>query len=581
VLLTLSGTTVPPLVPVLVLGAIVALSVNRGAFFTTELAFTADAAVLLAAVVGFRSSAPVWGPCVVAALMGPLDALHWRARAFPRMAYNTGSQVLAVVPAALVYGALRDALGGTVVAASAVAVAAAVGYALLDSLFATVLVVLRGDAPPLRAPVVVASMNRWAVPFALAGACAGVLVSAVGWWAAPLVLVPVCLAPELAVGHVRPTTPTVRGLVAGAVAVLGFVGAVALGGSGVGTAWGLGVLVVLAGVELRSTGAAPVAPLLSTVVVVSLVVAGSARDVAAVVVAVSAALVGWFARRVTGRAGRRERELASPWRAVLVAAAAAAAAAALFESVPAVAGVSGRAMVVALGSGLVFEAVVAASARGWSDVVAAQATWTLPILALAVVLAMVERELGGAVALVVGGGLGACLLVTAWWAAPPWTSGVLGAVALSRRAPRVGRRVVLVGTAGAAVVTAVLARGVSGSARVVCVLMASAFVQCAVSMALVGVRQWRFAPRPRAWDATLLVLVAAGGLAYAAAALGGATWAIVLVTVLVAVPGAVAWPIAALADRARAGAPDRAQVLGEPIGISVESCDTAVDDGID
>jgi hypothetical protein len=55
----------------------------------------------------------------------------------------------------------------------------------------------------------------------------------------------------------------------------------------------------------------------------------------------------------------------------------------------------------------------------------------------------------------------------------------------------------------------------------------------------------------------------------------------VLVTVLVAVPGAVAWPIAALADRARAGAPDRAQVLGEPIGISVESCDTAVDDGID
>ena len=91
------GDPLPPAAPTLALVVVLAIAVNRGAFFPTELMATAEAAVLFAAIVGFRRDATLLGPLIVALAVGPLDAVHWRQRAVVRMAYNSGSQGLSVL----------------------------------------------------------------------------------------------------------------------------------------------------------------------------------------------------------------------------------------------------------------------------------------------------------------------------------------------------------------------------------------------------------------------------------------------------------------------------------------------------
>ena len=72
-----SGAPAPALGPVVLLVAVVAFSVNRYTFFPSELAVTAESAVVLAAVVSFSSDAPLLGPLVVAMAVGPVDMVHW------------------------------------------------------------------------------------------------------------------------------------------------------------------------------------------------------------------------------------------------------------------------------------------------------------------------------------------------------------------------------------------------------------------------------------------------------------------------------------------------------------------------
>ena len=115
VALVAAGEPLPSLVPVLLLAVLVALSVNLGALFPSEFSATADVALLFAAVVGFAIDAPLLGPFVVGLLMGPLDWVHWKQRLFYRMAYNSGSQSLCILLAALAvlaYVPLADAGSG-------------------------------------------------------------------------------------------------------------------------------------------------------------------------------------------------------------------------------------------------------------------------------------------------------------------------------------------------------------------------------------------------------------------------------------------------------------------------------------
>ena len=92
---------------------VLAVTVNRGAFFPTELVATAEAAVLFAALVGFSRDAAFLGPLIVALAVGPLDVVHWRQRAVVRMAYNSGSQGLAVLVGAVAFRAVSEAFGGS------------------------------------------------------------------------------------------------------------------------------------------------------------------------------------------------------------------------------------------------------------------------------------------------------------------------------------------------------------------------------------------------------------------------------------------------------------------------------------
>jgi hypothetical protein len=81
--------------------------------------------------------------------------------------------------------------------------------------------------------------------------------------------------------------------------------------------------------------------------------------------------------------------------------------------------------------------------------------------------------------------------------------------------------------------------------RLLLVAGAAAAAAGVASMAMVGVRQWRFAPRPRARDATLLLVSAVlAAVAYPSAALDGNRWSLAILAVSLGVSTLVAWPLA-------------------------------------
>ena len=109
--LVVAGSPLPRPVPVLVLAVFVVVAANRFVFFPTEIAVTAEAAVLVAAIVAFRHDSALVGPWCVAFLTGPLDLLHWRQRSFVRMAYNAGNRMIATVAGAATFAVVFDSRG--------------------------------------------------------------------------------------------------------------------------------------------------------------------------------------------------------------------------------------------------------------------------------------------------------------------------------------------------------------------------------------------------------------------------------------------------------------------------------------
>ena len=208
--------------------------------------------------------------------------------------------------------------------------------------------------------------------------------------------------------------------------------------------------------------------------VAAVVVGGHAALGGAVVVAVLATGTAWIAR---GRG----------WWAPLVAAGAATASAIVFDARPSRAG--------ALAAALVFELVVVSRMR--------RIVWTMPLVCSAIALAYGWDAIGAPGALVFGAGALAIAAATAAWGAPPWASRVLGLSAARGHPPApIGPwcgapRALSLGLAIAAVDRA--------SDRAVLIPLAEAAGAGVVAMAMVGVRQWRFAPRRRAVDAVLLL----------------------------------------------------------------------------
>ena len=542
VALVAAGAEPPPPGPVLLLSIAVALCINRFAFFTSEQAATAEAAVLLAAAVAFRADAAFLGPLFVALLVGPLDTLHWHQRAYVRMAHNAGNRGLAVLAASAVFAGTSDALGSSPIAASASVVLASAAFALVDLVLSAALLRLQGERTAAAFRHVL-DVDVLTLPIACYGAAAGFLAGEVGWWATAVALLPAAFLPELVIARARCRAAVVRDLavlltVLVAMVTLAFV----VPTPSVALLALFGALGVLAGVELAIDRQTRVAPLFAVVVVVPLIVAdGDGVFFAAGAVAVLATTVSWLC---TARVARPRLSTA-----VAVALGAGLLAARVDALDPHELGVVALA---ACAAGLGFEvvAVLAGSerrSRGLSML------WTAPLLAAAVAWALVWRSLGlGGGALFVGV-MSATCAATVWWGTPAWRSRVLRRAVGGMSARHIGTVLGIV--AGVAVLTTVVGTAAHDRDLARCLAWISVGLgESAVAMAAMGVRQWRFAPRPRVVGlAGLLLATVVLASAVPALVVDGSAWAAALIIAVMLLVTALA---RGPADRARAASPN-------------------------
>jgi hypothetical protein len=532
------------------LAALLALAVNRYAFFPTELAVTAEVAVLLAAVVWFGLPAAAGGgggtdgselgPWLLALLAGPLDVLHWRQRAYLRMAYNAGNRMAATLLAAVVFSAVLGADPSPPNVTIAVGgLAAAATFAGVEIVIGTVLARLRTSGAWAAAARVELPMEILTIPLGVAGALAGYLGATEAWWIAPLILAPTVVVPELMVVARRPRRSHVAFVAMVGVAATVVALSVALAPwPGPAEVAGLAVVALLLGVELRASARAPVPSLVALGVAAALVVGRGAQVGTSVAVAVVATTVTWGLER------------ASRWWAVLLAAAAAVGADLVFDLRPS------RAM--ALLAAVVFQLAV------WTNV--ERVVWTAPLLGVGVASAFAWRAVGGGGGAVFVIALVVVLAAVSAVGAPPWNSRVLAACVA--RVRRGAHRAFIVGAAFGALASAAVGLAARSTSAVL-VPVASAGAAAVAAVAMNAVRQWRFAPMRRFADAAgVLVSAMAVVVLYPTGGLDGQAWAFVLLVVAIAVCSAIAWPLAGRAATAATGpAGDRAGRVEQP-GVS-------------
>ena len=216
-----TGARWPSPALVLLLAVPLAWCMNRYVLFPNELGVTADAAVIVAAMLVCRDDAPWLGPLLVALLVGVLDRRHWEERSFERMAYNSGSTALVAAATLVVFSALVDAWGTSWTALLGAALVAVIPYAVVEAGFGVVLVTLLGERPRAAVRQQV-PLNAAALPLAVLGALAGLAGVELGWWAALLLLIPAPFVPELLIITLpRRTTAAARWLTVTALALAG------------------------------------------------------------------------------------------------------------------------------------------------------------------------------------------------------------------------------------------------------------------------------------------------------------------------------------------------------------------------
>jgi len=455
--LVTAGQRWPPAGTMVLFALLAWFAVNRYTFFPSELAVTSESAVLLAAVVVFHRDAPLLGPWCVAALVGPLDAVHWEHRAFSRMGFNAAHQMLAVVAAGAVLSALVQPAALSLDDAPEVGVAVVV-YALVVWFAGVAALRVWSHLGLVAAVERLAPLDWVVVPLGLLGAAAGIAAATHGWWAVPLVLVPVAFLPELVLGQAQSliatcmSSPRVRAAVL--VLVAATLGApiivVTIGASALG-ALGVVLLACLAAVELTPRRRAVVPPLVGVVVAVA-----------------AAALV-----------------LGPPWSSPTR----------TLGSVVVGLLVAGGATLTAPAGSRVFELT--------------RVVWAVPLFAVGVAAALAVVRVGPGAAAAPAVVVVACAALVVLGATPPWTSSLLVPALRTRRFR--GRRATLaslVVLAASAATIAARTSEASGLVRVCCTLVALAATEVGLAVAAAGARQWRVEPRRRRVLAALVVLAA-------------------------------------------------------------------------
>jgi hypothetical protein len=503
VVLVGAGAAPPPWLPVLALLAIVAITVNRGAFFPTELAATSEVAVLVAAIAGFHGDAAVLGPLVVALAVGPLDVLHWRQRAWVRMAYNSGSQGVAVLAGTAAFAAVVADRPPAFLTFAVASAGAGVAYALADSACGAVLMRARGDG--WRGAVTHQwTVNRLAPPLAVVGGLAGFVANGSGWLPALVVLAPTPWVPELVLVPAR--TLRARARIAARWACIGLAAAADVAllvavapGRAAAPAVALTACALAAGIEL-DVSRARVAPLAALVVVAGATVFGGPAEVGVVAAAVTAVLVtltAWV---------RRPRAPSVVVAAALAAGLAGAATGGVARMVE-WGHAAGATTAAGVGCVLVFVAVaVAVGDLGASR--AAAVVWAFPLLVVGALLAAVWARTGLPGAAMYAVGVGGVLALVVWVAPPPWDSSGLARVLAHRRAP--DARIVTAALVALGATAGAVAVSQSGpGAGTVPALVAGAACEAGLAVALAAARQWRFTPNARRATAGAGVALAA------------------------------------------------------------------------
>ena len=519
-----TGAPFPPIGVCLALAIPLTLCMNRFVFFPNEVGVTAEAAVLFAAVVAFRSSSPVLGPLTLALLVGVLDAKHWERHAFVRMAYNSGSQALTVLVAVAAFGPLERWCGSSGAALVVAVVLAAVPYVVVESGFGVVLMVLLGEPARLAVRQQVPA-NLLALPLAAIGAVAGLLAVGVGPWLATLLLVPTPLVPEAVLVGARRRGRT--GGQAGGASLAVATGACAVGLAVLAgmaptveaaTVVTVGALAVLLGADARVRRDRPV-PSSAVVAIVTasvLIPGGWAVAVGATAAVLATASAWWVSGG--GRGGT----------AALVLAAGSASFAAAVGVVPTAHGAPAT-LLAAMVVGIVFLVLTARSPTiiGWS----------VPLVAASVGAVLFARSSDG------GRGLPALLLLliavgsASVWGALPWSSRFLGPWG-GRRSPRAAMGVLAAASLGVAAACAWWVADATDAAAAA----VTAGVLLVVLVASTAVRQWRFAPGRRRRDLGALLGVGACVLGVGPLVAGAVTaWSLVAVIVSVGVADAVAF----------------------------------------
>ena len=475
----------------LVLVVAAAACVNRQALFTAELSVTAEASVVLCAVVLFRDDAPVLAPMVVGLAAGWLDSFHWQSRAWAPMAFNSGTRAIEALLAALAFGAVATESSG-LVGLLAASLVAAVVFACVDLAIITVLLVVRDAEPPMVAAREVLRIDAVSLPLAFLGATVGLLGDATSAWIGAVCVFPAAVLPD-AVLAARARGSWWR-LVAIVAAALGAIASAVLVGVLVGfppptVTMALVALGLVAGVEVVADGRVPIAPALGAAVLLAVSAVGpDDAIVAAVVAAAVAASLSWSLSP-----GVRPSAFTI---AIAVTVATAVACGLVVD-------VGGSA--VEAGAIFVLGVVVAAPRRS----ALAAVWWSLPFVAVGASAGALRPWVSEPVTLVCGiAVLGVAASTVAWSGPPPWRS--RWATRWVRSRFRWSHRRMWIALGAVAVVAACVGVGAHPPWSAVAVVALAIVVEVAAAMAVTRVRLWRFTSFRRAFDAALLDAAAVG-----------------------------------------------------------------------
>ncbi|MET0920557.1 MAG: hypothetical protein ABWY77_05105, partial [Acidimicrobiia bacterium] len=202
----------------------VAVCGNRLALFSTEMAATAEASVLVCAVVVFEPRASLLAPMVVGLLSGWLDVGHWDARAFVRMAYNSANRGLSTLAAGAVFALAMHARASDATQLVIAGVATAATFLLVDLVISAMLMLALGARSVRDALATAWASDLLTFPLAMYGVVAAILCLDVAWWVGVVALIPAAFVPEFVLVELpRRTRPWFGSGSAAAVASVGVV----------------------------------------------------------------------------------------------------------------------------------------------------------------------------------------------------------------------------------------------------------------------------------------------------------------------------------------------------------------------